>query len=190
MGLTVKTIEQRYLLCHNECDKFEKLCAIYSVVNFGKSMVFLNRRNRAFQVAKQMEEKGFPVTLVCGTQKEGENQMDPTQRDKHMDEFRKDVTKVLIGTDVLSRGIDVKEVALVVNYTLPMNHMNHGIDFETYLHRVGRTGRFGARGIAINLIHDQEKPLLDEICAYFDCSISEMESDFEKLADDLRALLG
>lgn len=188
--LTVKTIEQRYLLCYNESDKFEKLCAIYSFANFGKSMVFLNRRTRAFQVAKQMEEKGFPVTLVCGTHKEGDDQMDPRQRDKHMDEFRKDVTKVLIGTDVLSRGIDVKEVTLVVNYTLPTNYIDHSIDFETYLHRVGRTGRFGARGIAINLIYDQEKPLLDEICTYFDCSLSEMESDFEKLADDLRALLG
>jgi len=188
--LTVSTVEQRYLLCADDADKLAQLCAIYSAVNFGKSVVFLNHRAKAFDLAKNMEAKGFPVTLVCGTHNEGSDRMDPALRDKHMDEFRKDVTKVLIGTDVLSRGIDVKEVALVVNYVLPLNYLDSTVDFDTYLHRVGRTGRFGARGIAINLITYQDKPLLDDICAHFACSISEMETDFEKLADDLRALLG
>merc|ERR1712187_223384 len=99
-----------------------------------------------------MKEAGHAVSLICGTQLSGEEKMDPALRDKVMGEFRRGVTRVLIATDVLSRGIDVPQVTLVVNYELPMIHNHSGVEMETYLHRVGRTGRFGLHGIAVNLI--------------------------------------
>jgi ATP-dependent RNA helicase DDX19/DBP5 len=70
-----------------------------------------------------------------------------------MDDFRKGTATILISTNVLARGIDVLEVTMVVNYDLPLTRENTP-DFETYIHRIGRTGRFGKPGVAINLVHN------------------------------------
>jgi ATP-dependent RNA helicase DDX19/DBP5 len=80
--------------------------------------------------------------------------IDPAQRDVTMDAFRNGESTVLITTNVLARGVDVDNVCLVVNYDVPVDK-DRNPDFETYLHRIGRTGRFGRKGTAINLIGDQ-----------------------------------
>merc|ERR1712187_721359 len=118
-----------------------------------------------------MKEAGHAVSLICGTQLSGEEKMDPALRDKVMGEFRRGVTRVLIATDVLSRGIDVPQVTLVVNYEMPVNYTDRGVDMETYLHRVGRTGRFGLKGVAVNLVTDRERHKIDQVCAFFECAI-------------------
>merc|ERR1712039_239523 len=115
---------------------------------------------------------------------QGEERMDPTLRDQVMGEFRRGVTRVLIATDVLSRGTDVPQVTLVVNYELPVM----GSMMEAYLHRVGRTGRFGLRGIAVNLVVDADMPTLAKIQSYFACQIPEMDVDVEALEQRLRNL--
>merc|ERR1712232_824540 len=125
---------------------------------------------------------------ICGTQTTGEERMDPALRDQVMDEFRNCVTRVLIATDVLSRGIDVPQVTLVVNYELPVNYTDRGVDMETYLHRVGRTGRFGLKGIAVNLVTDSERHKVDQICTFFECAIEQMDEDFEALEERLKLL--
>lgn len=186
--LTVSTVAQTHMRCSGDQDKFEKLSELYGAMNVGQSIVFVNARRKAFNIAKWMREAGHPVSLICGTQVQGEERMDPTLRDQVMDEFRCGITRVLIATDVLSRGIDVPQVTLVVNYELPVNYIEHGANMETYLHRVGRTGRFGLRGLAVNLVTDSELPLVDEICKYFDCSIPELDSDFEALEERLRCI--
>ncbi|CAE8581808.1 unnamed protein product [Polarella glacialis] len=135
-----------------------------------------------------MRNAGHSVSLICGTQSSGEERMDPALRDNVMDEFRNGVTRVLIATDVLARGIDVPQVTLVVNYEMPVSYQSRGADYETYLHRVGRTGRFGLRGIAVNLVTDAEKFRVDEVCSFFACKIPEMDSDFEQLEERLRLL--
>merc|ERR1712013_842567 len=127
-------------------------------------------------------------SLICGTQVSGEEKMDPHIRDQVMDEFRNGITKVLIATDVLSRGIDVPQVTLVVNYELPMNYIDKSVDMETYLHRVGRTGRFGLKGIAVNLVTDRERHKVDQICTFFECAIEQMDEDFEALEERLKLL--
>merc|ERR550532_2381777 len=114
-------------------------------MNIGQSIVFVNSRNMAFELAKMMKEEGHAVTLICGTQRSGPEQIDIAYRDRIMSQFRNGVTKVLISTDVLSRGIDVPAVTLVVNFDLPISHAwgssnRNEPDFETYMHRIGRTG--------------------------------------------------
>jgi len=100
-----------------------------------------------------------------------------------MNQFRNGVTKVLIATDVLSRGIDVPAVTLVVNFEMPTSYTHgRGVpDFETYMHRIGRTGRFGLRGVAVNLISSHERLLMDSIKNYYKCSISELSGDAEEM---------
>mmetsp|Transcript_158995 Transcript_158995/g.289967 ORF Transcript_158995/g.289967 Transcript_158995/m.289967 type:complete len:498 (-) Transcript_158995:106-1599(-) len=186
--LTVSSVAQMYMRCNDEWDKFNKLSGLYGAMNVGQSVIFVNQRRKAFQLAKWMRDAGFATSLICGTQLTGTERMDPVARDKVMDEFRTGVTRVLIATDVLARGIDVPQVTLVVNYELPLNYGSAGVEMETYLHRVGRTGRFGLKGIAVNLICDNERSQIDEICSFFDCSITEMDDDFEKLEGQLKTL--
>jgi len=98
------------------------------------------------------------------------------------------VTRVLIATDVLSRGIDVPQVTLVINYELPVNYHSGDVDMETYIHRVGRTGRFGLKGVSVNLVSHTEHKLTENICAFFECAIAEMDSDFDALEKQLQKL--
>eukprot|EP00434_Breviolum_minutum_P023821 symbB.v1.2.021014.t1/scaffold1777.1/size101761/9 len=135
-----------------------------------------------------MKDQGHAVSLICGTQTGwGEEKMDPAMRDHVMKEFRDGVTKVLIATDVISRGIDV---TLVVNYELPIsfNDQWRGVNMETYLHRVGRTGRFGLKGIAVNLVTPNELHRVQEICDYYSCNITEFTKSFDDLEETLRKL--
>jgi ATP-dependent RNA helicase DDX19/DBP5 len=98
-------------------------------------------------LAKVMNEEGHAVTLLHG-------QQDSALRDKMIDDFRDGKSKVLITTNVLARGIDILQVNLVINFDMPLDQMNRP-DPETYLHRIGRTGRFGRTGVSINFVHDQ-----------------------------------
>lgn len=110
-----------------------------------------------------------------------------------MTEFRDGVTKVLVATDVLARGIDVPSVTMVVNFELPLmfkfgeDRAAMASNMEDYLHRVGRTGRFGQPGIAINLVDSREQQLLQEIRTYFMCEI-QMCPEYETLALQVKSL--
>jgi len=186
--LTVSSVQQVCMQCGDDNDKFEKLSGLYGALNVGQSIIFVNARRKAFDLANKMRSVGHSVSLICGTQEQGSERMDPALRDKVMDEFRAGVTRVLIATDVLSRGIDVPQVTLVVNYELPVSFVDRGAGMETYLHRVGRTGRFGLRGIAVNLVGNNERSLVKDIESYFACSIPEMDNDFDALESRLRGL--
>jgi len=94
-----------------------------------------------------------------------------------IDDFRNGKTKVLITTNVLARGIDILQVMLVINYDLPLDETNH-IDYQTYLHRIGRSGRFGRKGIAINFVHDDvSRRNLKDLQSYFGRDIKEFPAD-------------
>lgn len=111
----------------------------------------LQRRDAADNIADRMIAEGHSVAALHGD-KEAMN------RDSVIDGFREGRTKVLITTNVLARGIDISQVTMVVNYDLPMLKPEYGpfrVDTETYLHRVGRTGRFGRQGIAVNFVSDE-----------------------------------
>lgn len=188
--LTLATITQTFIdVGADQHRKGSILCELYETLNIGQSIIFVNTRHGAFQLAQQMKKEGHAVSLICGTQKTGPEKVDVAYRDHVMAEFRKGVTKVLISTDVLARGIDVPAVTLVVNYELPMSFIKrYEPEYETYMHRIGRTGRFGLRGVAVNLITTRERPLLDQIMRYYKCSMSQLRGDSEEMEGLLRGL--
>eukprot|EP00455_Lapot_gusevi_P048236 TRINITY_DN6631_c0_g2_i6.p1 TRINITY_DN6631_c0_g2~~TRINITY_DN6631_c0_g2_i6.p1 ORF type:complete len:119 (-),score=35.57 TRINITY_DN6631_c0_g2_i6:36-392(-) len=105
--------------------------------------------------------------------------MPPDERDLVMKDFREGKTSVLVTTNVLARGIDVLQVTLVLNYDLPMDR-DHRPDPETYIHRIGRSGRWGRKGVAINFVHDsRSREHIGFFQSYYRCEIAELSEDYE-----------
>ena len=100
--------------------------------------------------------------------------MDQKERDLIMREFRSGSTRVLITTDLLARGIDVQQVSLVINYDLPTNR-------ENYIHRIGRSGRFGRKGVAINFITHGDVKYMKDIEEFYHTQINEMPNNVADL---------
>eukprot|EP00298_Acanthocystis_sp_HF-20_P004450 c14783_g1_i2.p1 GENE.c14783_g1_i2~~c14783_g1_i2.p1 ORF type:complete len:106 (+),score=17.39 c14783_g1_i2:62-379(+) len=101
-------------------------------------------------------------------------EMDMKERDLIMKEFRSGSSRILITTDLLARGIDVQQVSLVINYDIP-------ISIENYLHRIGRSGRFGRKGVAINFITEKDGPQLRAIEQFYQTQIEEMPQNIADL---------
>jgi ATP-dependent RNA helicase DDX19/DBP5 len=190
--LTLSTIWQVYIDTVTEANKFNVLSDLYAIMNVGQSIIFVNSRATAFDLAGKMKAQGHSVSLICGTSKQSSTGevIDPTLRDKVLDEFRTGVSKVLIATDVLARGIDVPAVTLVINYELPINYDGaaRGVNFETYIHRIGRTGRFGARGIAVNLVTPEEVQKIEAIEKFYNCKIEKIQADIDALETRLKEI--
>lgn len=162
--------------------KREFLSDIYSLLTIGQSIVFVGTKREADEVHRTLTNGGYSCSLLHG-------QVENEVRDQTMEAFRRGETNVLITTNVLARGVDVENVCLVVNYDVPVDK-NGQPDFETYLHRIGRTGRFGRKGTAINLISDQKSlEVLAAIEAHFSSGGREMiqmaPTDPETLADSI-----
>uniref|UniRef100_A0A1I7VJU3 Helicase C-terminal domain-containing protein n=2 Tax=Onchocercidae TaxID=6296 RepID=A0A1I7VJU3_LOALO len=100
--------------------------------------------------------------------------MEQSERDVIMREFRSGSSRVLITTDLLARGIDVQQVSLVINYDLPSNR-------ENYIHRIGRSGRFGRKGVAINFITEADMRMMKDIESFYNTQIEEMPMDIANL---------
>lgn len=146
--LTLEGIKQYYMDCIDENHKYEVLCGLYDLLTVSQSIIFCRMRVTAEKIAKRMKAQGHNVGFLHGNMTSGE-------RDKVIDDFRRGEFKVLITTNVISRGIDISQVSLVVNYDMPLDR-NNDPDAEVYLHRIGRTGRFGRFGISVIFVHDNE----------------------------------
>jgi superfamily II DNA/RNA helicase len=161
--LALEGIKQYYVVLDNEEDKISCLIDIYSTMSIQQSIIFVNRKDKIDYITKKMIENGFTVSCIYGT-------MSQFERDAIMESFRKGNTRILIATDLLARGIDVHSVSTVFNYDLPNNKYN-------YIHRIGRSGRYGRKGIAINFVLEpsNNKPK----------SIMEIESFYNFVIDPL-----
>ncbi|GBE87867.1 DEAD-domain-containing protein [Sparassis latifolia] len=154
--LTVANIRQFYMDCHDEDQKYDVLVSLYKLLTIGQSIIFCQHRRTADRISQRMTAEGHRVASLHGAK-------DAQERDTIIDRFREGKEKVLITTNVVARGIDILKVNMVVNYDLPlMNERDPSRgkqdtlpDVETYIHRIGRTGRFGRKGISINFVHDQ-----------------------------------
>ncbi|KAL5504232.1 DBP5 [Sanghuangporus vaninii] len=157
--LSVEGIKQFYMDCKDEESKYEILVQIYNLLTVGQSIIFTKHRNTADRIAKRMTAEGHKVASLHGAK-------DAAERDEIIDRFRDGHEKVLITTNVMARGIDILQVNVVVNYDLPMmsdksesssyDPRFETPDVETYLHRIGRTGRFGRKGVSINFVHNKK----------------------------------
>jgi ATP-dependent RNA helicase DDX19/DBP5 len=181
--LSVDAIKQFYMDCDSEEHKYETLCNIYDLLTVSQSIIFCKRRDSADEIARRMKEQGHSVISLHG-------KMLPEERDKVMDDFRRGEFKVLITTNVLARGIDISQVSLVINYDLPLDSRGQ-VDFEAYLHRIGRTGRFGRTGVSIILIHSKKAwEQMQEIERHFKREISHVPTeDWEAVEKQLKEVI-
>ncbi|ADV23914.1 ATP-dependent RNA helicase DBP5 [Cryptococcus gattii E566] len=146
--ITVDAIRQLYLECDSEDQKYEALSALYDCLVIGQSIVFCKRKATADHIAERLISEGHAVASLHGDKFSQE-------RDAILDGFRNGETKVLITTNVIARGIDIPAVNMVVNYDVPdLGPGGSGPDIETYIHRIGRTGRFGRKGCSVVFTHD------------------------------------
>ncbi|CAG8728339.1 11591_t:CDS:2, partial [Acaulospora morrowiae] len=140
--------------------KLDTLCDLYETVTITQAVIFCNTRRKVDWLTDKLHAREFTVSAMHGD-------MDQAQRDVIMKEFRSGSSRVLITTDLLARGIDVQQVSLVINYDLPTNR-------ENYIHRIGRGGRFGRKGVAINFVTAEDVRMLRDIEQFYNTQIDEM----------------
>eukprot|EP00210_Caulerpa_lentillifera_P008418 g8030.t1 len=147
----------------------------------GQTIIFVMSRKFARILHEKLTSEGHSCTSISG-------EMSHSDRDRVVQEFRNCVTRILISTDVLARGFDVSDVSLVVNYDLPIDPETWEPAYETYLHRIGRSGRFGRRGCAFNFVcGEQDQETINKIEKYFDRKIPSVpHDDEEKFIDVLK----
>nr|XP_046221842.1 ATP-dependent RNA helicase DDX19A-like isoform X2 [Oncorhynchus gorbuscha] len=167
---TLDTIKQYYVLCSDKEEKFTALCNIYGAITIAQAMIFCHTRRTAGWLAAELTKEGHVVALLSG-------EMTVEQRATIIERFREGKEKVLVTTNVCSRGIDVEQVSVVINFDLPMDKDGNA-DNETYLHRIGRTGRFGKRGLAVNMIDSKHSMnILNQIEEHFNKKINKLDTD-------------
>ncbi|KAL7926220.1 DEAD domain-containing protein [Trichoderma austrokoningii] len=148
--LTVKGISQMFIDCADDNIKYDVLCKLYGLMTIGQSVIFVKTRESANEIQRRMVADGHKVSALHAA-------FDGNERDSLLSKFRQGENKVLITTNVLARGIDVSTVSMVINYDIPMKGRGDSEpDAETYLHRIGRTGRFGRVGVSISFVYDKK----------------------------------
>lgn len=165
--LTLEGIKQFYIDVGKEEFKFDTLCDLYNTLSIVQAVIFCNTRRKVDQLTEQMTRADHTVSSMHG-------EMTQQERENIMNAFRSGATRVLITTDLLARGIDVQQVSLVINYDFPTEK-------ENYLHRIGRSGRFGRKGVAINFLTADDVAMLQEIQKHYSTLIDEMPSNIADL---------
>ena len=161
--LTLEGIKQFYINVELEDYKFDCLCDLYDSISVTQAVIFCNTRAKVEFLTTKLKDQKFTVSSIHAD-------LPQSDRDTIMKEFRSGSSRILIATDLLARGIDVQQVSLVINYDLPANK-------ENYIHRIGRGGRFGRKGVAINFVTDRDVGMMREIEKFYSTQIEEMPAD-------------
>jgi ATP-dependent RNA helicase len=164
--LTLTGISQFYVDVEREEWKFDTLCDLYETISVTQAVIFCATRKKVAWLTERMRKNKFTISSMHGD-------MTQSERNEVMAEFRRGDSRVLIATDMWSRGIDVAQVNMVVNYDVPR-------DYEAYLHRIGRSGRFGRRGIAVSLVTNADKSVIRSIGRFYGTEIREMPANVHK----------
>jgi len=162
-ALTLEGILQYYVALDKEAHKLDVLCDLFETLTITQSIIYCNTRRNADFLENQMTRQDFTVSVMHAD-------LDQEARNLVMREFKSGSSRVLISTDLLARGIDVQQVSLVINYDLPSK-------VETYLHRIGRSGRYGRKGVAINFVTGRDVRHLRDIERYYRTQIEELPAD-------------
>lgn len=165
--LTLEGIRQFYINVNEDKHKFATFCDLYECISVSQSIVYVNTKRRADQLKEMLEDNNFTVSVM-------HSDMDSDERQDIMKQFRSGVTRILLTTDLLSRGIDVQQVSVVINYDIPNNK-------ECYIHRIGRSGRFGRKGVAINFTTDRDYWKVEELSRFYNTEIQSMPSDIGEI---------
>ena len=162
-NLTLEGIKQFYIDCEKNDFKFETLCDLYGLFSTCQTIIYCNHHQSVEILSQKMQEQDFKVSYIHGA-------MNISEREEAMKKFRNLTTRVLISTDLLGRGIDVQQVSIVINYDIPFKS-------EAYIHRIGRSGRHGRTGTAINFVTNNDIKRVHDIETYYHTRILPLPSD-------------
>ena len=135
-------------------------------MEISQAKIYCNNKKTLDQLSDDLIRNGFSVSSI-------HEEMQEQDKDRVMRDFRTGMTRVLISTDLIARGKDVYQVSLVINYDIPK--------VENYIHRIGRSGIFGRKGVAINLITPEDNDVLVQIQQYYNTNIQELPSDLSNI---------
>ena len=164
--LTLEGIKQFFIPVDDDKMKFDTLIDIYSAISLTQSIIYCNSVKRVKDLQLSLEYQNFYVSVI-------HSMMTNEERKKSFNEFKKGKSRILISTDITARGIDIQQVGLVINMDLP-------IDIHKYIHRIGRSGRWGRKGMAINFISRRDIFKIKEIEKYYHTNIEALPEDFSK----------
>ncbi len=158
--LTLEGIQQYYINVERNEFKYDVICDLYSKFSVAQSIIYCNSKKVVDDLSMKLNDNGYAVTHIHG-------KMSQYERNEIMKGFRSGESRILVSTDLLCRGIDIQQVSVVINYDIPQN-------VENYLHRIGRSGRFGRKGLAINFMTYYDIKTLREIERYYSTQIQEL----------------
>jgi len=165
--LTLEGISQFYISFQNDQDKIEALKDLYNFISMSQSIIYCNSVKRVVDLYHVMKSSGFPVCCI-------HSDMDKQDRHNAYQEFKSGKYRVLISSNVTARGIDIQQVSTVINFDLPKC-------VDTYLHRIGRSGRWGRKGVGINFITNYDTDKMKEIESHYGTQIKEFPSTYTTL---------
>lgn len=158
--LTLEGIKQYYVALDDDVQKYDTLKDIYNRMSFNQCIIYCNSVRRVQDLYDAMKQDNFPVCCI-------HSNMDKSERNQAFRDFRKGVSRVLISSNVTARGIDIQQVSVVINFDIPRN-------VHTYLHRIGRSGRWGRKGTGINFVTRRDMYNLRSIEDFYHCQINEL----------------
>ena len=159
-ALTLEGIQQFFVNVKRNDWKYDVITDLYDTINVGQCIIYLNSKNKIEEIYDRLTKDNFPVGYITGDR-------GVQDRNEVMEQFRSGTLRILLSSDLLARGIDIQQLSLVINFDLPREK-------ETYIHRIGRSGRYGRKGVAINMINDKEIDYLKQIESFYDTQINEM----------------
>jgi superfamily II DNA/RNA helicase len=165
--LTLEGISQYYVAVEDDKQKYATLKDLYSIISVSQCIIYCNSVKRVAVLYDAMMEDGFPVCCI-------HSNMDKSARDNSFTEFRTGKHRVLISSNVTARGIDIQQVSAVINFDVPKC-------VHTYLHRIGRSGRWGRKGVGINFITRRDISKVKEIEQHYHTQIIELPASFDNL---------
>ena len=158
-NVTLEGIKQ-YKIVINEEWKYDTLIDIYNLLNISQCIIYINFKNKLMNLYDELKKNNYPVDCIHG-------EITKDDRENKLFNFKNGKTRILLSTDLLARGIDVQQLNLVINFDLPRSK-------ETYIHRIGRSGRYGRKGVAINFVTNRDLGNLHEIEEHYKISIDDM----------------
>jgi translation initiation factor 4A len=167
--LTLEGIQQFYVAVEDDRQKYLTMKHLFGFLSVSQCIIYCNSVKRVQELFEAMMEDEFPVCRI-------HSNMDKTEREIAFNEFKTGKSRVLISSNVTARGIDIQQVSIVINFDLPKC-------VNTYLHRIGRSGRWGRKGVGINLITRRDVIKLKEIEQHYSTQISEMPGELSFLTN-------
>ena len=162
--LTLEGIKQYYVALENDEQKYETLKDIYSSLTLSQSIIYCNSVKRVNDLYNAMNSDEYPVCQIHSS-------MDKDERLRNYEDFRSGKHRVLISSNVTARGIDIQQVSTVINFDVPNC-------VHTYLHRIGRSGRWGRKGVGINFITQRDLRMIKEIEHHYHTKIDELNENW------------